>query len=74
MYHENAKFIPVTLLIFDYIYLYVVSFRLHLLYHLLFLQYWICNGKDIKNLAHILTIHGSNCYQDIRQNHWNLIK
>ena len=40
------------------------------------LQYWICTGQDNKTLnktlANLLTIHGSNSYQDIRQNHWNL--
>ena len=38
------------------------------------LQYWICTGQYNTTLAHLLTIHGSNSYQDIRQNPWNLIK
>ena len=36
------------------------------------IQYWICTGQDNKTLTNLLTIHGSNSYQYIRQNHWNL--
>ena len=52
----------------------MVSCYLQLCYNSVVLQYWICTDQDNKTLAHVLTIRGSNSYQDIRQNHWNLIK
>ena len=43
------QIIPVTFLIFDYIYLYVVSCWLQLCYHM-----FLCTGQDNKTLAYLL--------------------
>ena len=61
---RKMQIIPFTFMIFDHIFVCGVLLSATLISFVV-LQYWICTGQNNKTLANLLTIHGSNSYQDI---------
>ena len=59
----KMQIIPFIFLIFDHIAVSCVLSGATLLSYVV-LHYWICTGQDNRKLTHLLTIHGSNSYQD----------
>ena len=64
---ENANH-PIHFPIFNHIFVCGVFmvFRVQLLLSYVDLQYWICTNQDNETLTSVLTICGSNSYQDFK--------